>query len=147
MQLLEIPFLSEDWVIACLPIDPSSLICSLASVSSFLGTLYKDYALPDLSACAEQSRNFEQLPCIAFQPPKIVLHNCQTSLESVGKPRTQSPFCPSAAKVMKQAEEQLISTENKRGPFCVIQVLSQTSCTSTSGYKRLGLSHTIHTPG
>lgn len=57
--------------------------------------------------------------------------------------RTQSPLCPYAAdctKAMKQAEEQLISTENKTGAFCVIRAFSQASCTSTTGYKRLGLS-------
>lgn len=109
-----------------LPIDPSSLMCSLARVSNFLGTLYNDSALPDLWAFSEQSRNFEWLPCIQlFSPQRLSLHNCQTSTESLATPRTPSPFYPSAAdctKVVKQAEDQLVSTENTS--FCVTQVLS-----------------------
>lgn len=150
-QLLTIPF-SCLWVIACLPTDPSSLICSLASVFSFLGTPYKDSALPDLSASAEQSRNFERLPRIAFRCQR--LSPAQSSDFPGVCGNTQNPLCSrrhkgneTSRKVTKQAEKELVSTENKIGPFCVIQVLSQTSCTSTIGYRRLGLSHTIHSLG
>lgn len=85
-----------------------------------------------------------------FSHQRLSLHNWQTFLESVATPRTQSPFCPSAAdytKVMKQAEKHLMSTENERSLLGYAGPLSQTSCTSTIGYKRLGLSHTVHALG
>lgn len=94
-------FLFVDWVTACLPIDPSSLTCSLASVSSLLGTPYNDSALPDLEPSLSSAETLNGYHVLLFSPGRLSLHNSQTFPEPVAAPRTQPPFWLSAAEYTK----------------------------------------------
>lgn len=89
---------------------------------------------------------------LLFSLQRLSLHNCQTFTESVAAPRTQSPFCPSAAdytKVVKQAEDKLVPTEDKTSPSVllgsslrlpVLVLLATKGCDSDRLYTCLGSS-------
>lgn len=118
--------LSVDWITAHLPTDPSPLMCFLPSVSSFLGTPSRDSAFPDLSASAEQSRNFEQLPGIAFQPPKIVPAQLSDFPGGCGNSQNSVTLLPLCSRLHK-GNETTRRTINIYKKWEVPHILSQTS--------------------
>lgn len=132
-----------------LPIDPSSLMCSLARVSNFLGTLYNDSALPDLWAFSEQSRNFEWLPCIAFQPSKIVPAQLSDFHRVFGNAQNSVTFLPLCSRLHIGSEtSRSISIYRKYVLLCysgplrlpVLVPLATKGCDSDRLYTYLGSS-------